>query len=784
MGLKHKKQQILLRLELNNQVLYELKSSDLTGEIMIGRNASCNWNIPSTDRSASNYHARLFLKNGRVFIQDAGSRNGIFFKGEKVNHHKLSIGDQIGIGDCKLCVESTEENKSGAVYEYHRLEQLNGTAKGSIYNLNSEHIRIGSSKDCDIVFDDALVSHFHTLLEQKEDGSSWIKDLGSRNGTSVNGTKLSENINDNGRMLRDGDIITVSYIELRFWDRYVAHVRSYLWLKATVVILTVAIILGCFFAWKAITPSAKYHIELARNYARSKQFEQAKSHLEKAADAKDSEVHNFERAELLSQIEQWENTIQKWEETKLLLSKRKWISANNVLSPLLTSGMELWRWNDSDANNEKNHALQVKNLLDVFLEARAVLVNRDSDITQLQRMRDALKREILSLPDNLPDFIVVLKTSSYQLQKEISLTCDELILIRKILSDSAKTFNLNSPIVQLEKLKEESGARIAERKARKKSFSPRVEIVCNDILAPLRKLHASQKVLDENYAYTAMLQFKSINETLPLPSVNECNVSPLLADQRAMLELLNMQLLDNAKQLAAITETMRSMHLTQGTKPDCLERVFSEKILKKVLSCDSFNFAIPKWNRTAPSGDYDKILGIEIFYDFLKSLPDEFDSGVLGDTMFIPDIFSAKQVFATLDVYLEFIEKDTMLMVRDNKVADNAVVRLALYAFDLQEEREAFLKKMVRTFNASDDRKAVIAGGMALLLNNDSKVVPAEFALSVSEKMKKIRKSIADITKKEVTPEQAIRNRLLFLKTGIPGDPLIKQAWAEAGKLR
>lgn len=784
MGLKLKKQQFIVRLELNSQVLYELTSSALTEEVMIGRHASCKWNIPSIDRSASNCHARLYRKNGVIYIQDAGSRNGIYFKGTKVKIHKLSIGDQIGVGDCKLCVEAVEENQTGAVYAYHRLEQLNGASKGSIYNLDADQIRIGSSKDCNIMLDDTLVSHFHTLIEQKADGGSWIKDLGSRNGTFVNGVKLSDNINDSGRMLRDGDVITISYIELRFWDRQVVHVRSHLWLKVMVVILSVAVILGGFWAWKSITPSAKKHIELARNYAGIRQFERAKKHLEAAADANESEIHRFERAELLSQIEQWENTIQQWEETKVLLSKRQWISANNILSPLLSSGMELWRWNDSDANDAKNQALQVKNILDVFLEARSVLIDRDADLTKLQRVRDVLTKELSSIPSSLPDFLVVLQNSSNELRKEIALTCDELTSIQKIVQESTRTFNINSAIVQLEKLRKESGLRIAARRKKKKSFSPKVESVCQDILSPLHKLNDSQKTLDANYAFAAKLQFESIQNTLPLPSVNECNVSPFLTDQRATLQLLNVQLGDNVKQLSAITESLRAMQLMPGRKPDSLKRVFSSDILDNVLSCDSLQFAIPKWNRTSPSGNYDAILGIEVFYDFLKSLPDELDSGLINDRAFMPDIFSARQAFATLDIYLKFIEKDTMSMVRDNKVSGNMVAQLALYAIDLQDEREAFLKKMVRIFKSSDDRTALIAGGMALLLKNNSESIPSTFAQDVADKLKRIRKATADIAQKEVTPEQAIRNRILLLKTGIPGDPLIKQAWAEAWKSR
>lgn len=68
---------------------------------------------------------------------------------------------------------------------------------------------LGRSKECDIPVDDASVSRRHAEL-RVEDGAVWIVDLGSTNGTEVNGARVDR------ALLRDGDRIVVGQTELRF----------------------------------------------------------------------------------------------------------------------------------------------------------------------------------------------------------------------------------------------------------------------------------------------------------------------------------------------------------------------------------------------------------------------------------------------------------------------------------------------------------------------------------------------------------------------------------------
>lgn len=78
-----------------------------------------------------------------------------------------------------------------------------------VISLEGQRLTIGKSPDNDFCFEDAAMSHLHAALEHY--GSGWaIKDLGSKNGTIVNGeTIFTERRLQPGDELRIGNTIMV-----------------------------------------------------------------------------------------------------------------------------------------------------------------------------------------------------------------------------------------------------------------------------------------------------------------------------------------------------------------------------------------------------------------------------------------------------------------------------------------------------------------------------------------------------------------------------------------------
>ena len=80
---------------------------------------------------------------------------------------------------------------------------------GRRHEIEKRRVVIGRSKDCDIQVADPNVSRRHAEVRQ-EGAAHWVVDLGSTNGTEVNGRRLKR------AKLRPGDTITVGSTELVF----------------------------------------------------------------------------------------------------------------------------------------------------------------------------------------------------------------------------------------------------------------------------------------------------------------------------------------------------------------------------------------------------------------------------------------------------------------------------------------------------------------------------------------------------------------------------------------
>jgi tetratricopeptide (TPR) repeat protein len=68
-----------------------------TAGLRIGRDPGNEIHIE--DAGISRQHARVLLHNGAIWVQDAGSRNGIFVNGERVpDHRQVKYGDKLLVG--------------------------------------------------------------------------------------------------------------------------------------------------------------------------------------------------------------------------------------------------------------------------------------------------------------------------------------------------------------------------------------------------------------------------------------------------------------------------------------------------------------------------------------------------------------------------------------------------------------------------------------------------------------------------------------------------------------
>ena len=89
--------------------------------------------------------------------------------------------------------------------------QSPAAAPGTEHTLDSRALTVGRGGQNDVPLDaDDFASARHARFEPRRDGV-WVEDIGSTNGTYVNGARLSQ-----PRLLRPGDVIRIGQTDLRF----------------------------------------------------------------------------------------------------------------------------------------------------------------------------------------------------------------------------------------------------------------------------------------------------------------------------------------------------------------------------------------------------------------------------------------------------------------------------------------------------------------------------------------------------------------------------------------
>jgi pSer/pThr/pTyr-binding forkhead associated (FHA) protein len=76
-------------------------------------------------------------------------------------------------------------------------------------DFGGDPISVGRHPDNQIQFNDDGLSRKHCVFERRQDGW-WVTDLGSRNGTKLNGVRITT------ASMSSGDVVRVGNLEIRF----------------------------------------------------------------------------------------------------------------------------------------------------------------------------------------------------------------------------------------------------------------------------------------------------------------------------------------------------------------------------------------------------------------------------------------------------------------------------------------------------------------------------------------------------------------------------------------
>ena len=153
---------------------------------VVGRTADADLVLPYP--VVSSRHLEVRSNGGMLAVRDLGSSNGSFIDGRRLPENQwtpLLLGQSLSLGSFRVppatLTDWTESLEEEAPESAARTERATIPDDGAIL--------LGRSPECDVVIDDPQVSWEHARISGKA-GRWTIADLGSSNGTFLNGSKI------------------------------------------------------------------------------------------------------------------------------------------------------------------------------------------------------------------------------------------------------------------------------------------------------------------------------------------------------------------------------------------------------------------------------------------------------------------------------------------------------------------------------------------------------------------------------------------------------------------
>ncbi|MCQ1576733.1 FHA domain-containing protein [Streptomyces parvus] len=117
----------------------------------------------------------------------------VLFAGrERLDGHRIALGEPPLVDGAVLSLQVPGDDEATDDAVPAQLHVVAGPDAGGVHLLHGGQIRIGRSADADVPLDDPDVSRLHCAVSVSDDGRVSVADLGSTNGTSLDGVEVRE----------------------------------------------------------------------------------------------------------------------------------------------------------------------------------------------------------------------------------------------------------------------------------------------------------------------------------------------------------------------------------------------------------------------------------------------------------------------------------------------------------------------------------------------------------------------------------------------------------------
>ena len=173
---------------------------------VIGAHESMHLRLVSPQVSRA--HVVILNCDGGVFLHDLSSRDGVCVNGRPATEAELQEGDIVRVGNFSFRLAMNDGPHHHRVRRKPRPVHLE-REDGEPLPLNQRVLVIGQRRGCGLRLKDAMVATVHAVL-LNANGRHYLRDLGSHNGTMVNGRRIRH------AKLRPGDVIQIARHTFRY----------------------------------------------------------------------------------------------------------------------------------------------------------------------------------------------------------------------------------------------------------------------------------------------------------------------------------------------------------------------------------------------------------------------------------------------------------------------------------------------------------------------------------------------------------------------------------------
>ena len=742
----------------------------------IGRSHSCRLRTPPDDHSVSGKHAKLSWKGSSLYLEDIGSRNGVYFNGKRIDKAvKVENGALFAIGNCQLSAAADVGGGAKKAGLYHHLEYLNGDKVRELVEIRSQGgdgFTIGLDPSCDICLPDMLVSRKHARLNVKPNGDCWILDEGSRNGTFVNGEKLG----NKERLLKDGDKITIAYFDLRFLDRNVSHTRSNIGAKLGVLAVT-ALVLGAayvIYTYGPQRPTSEDYRKLAVKSAEQEKFDQALSYMDEAYQARNASAEKGQNDNLRNQVKRWKETFDQWMAVKDALAKGATGTARVKLETLTTDGYA-WSWNGGEAKRMNEEAKLARELirlntdaLDELKVAREQFADRGKIAARIEAIEKELAASAMATAraPYLAPTVKTIEGKKAELKAilaaidSVNAAFESIDAMRPDFTEAERTFRNLA----------EDPAISAGVRSYVKSLLP----ICGEFLK-------TQEFLAEEKARISDMEFRLVRldkDKLPIPDQDTCARHTKLSEARAAFLKLHESYQMAVSILSPMIRNLEAAKIQNGEKGRLLNFALADATWNQALAFDCFEGSFPMPSRADPSGMYDELLGIEYTYANLRELPNPPGRQTSVLMNFVPKCQTVKGAFDQVNTFLMTMDRPEGKEFRAGKLG-----RLYALGAQILADRDALVKKLKARAKVAKgekmNRTQIIAGYFAEYFSLSPSYADLRALEMAFKALQREMMELGEKYENEPDPEKRLQIRKEILAKGIPGMEAVRKRWVE-----